>query len=79
MHYPAAERALMLLNSDMVQRIVRANHDDAYPIVVKGLLRGSQQQHWNQSVTTVTFSVIRTYMEMNRSKFEDLTVKAQQE
>jgi hypothetical protein len=68
MHYPAAERALMLLNSDMVQRIV-----------VKGLLRGSQQQHWNQSVTTVTFSVIRTYMEMNRSKFEDLTVKAQQE
>jgi hypothetical protein len=42
MHYPAAERALMLLNSDMVQRIVRANHDDAYPIVVKGLLRGSQ-------------------------------------
>jgi hypothetical protein len=66
MHYPAAERALLLLNSDMVQRIIKANTAVAYPIIVKGLLRGSSTSHWNQSVTTITFSVIRTYMEMNR-------------
>jgi serine/threonine-protein phosphatase 2A regulatory subunit B' len=46
MHYPAAERSLMLLNSDLMQRIVKANVTAAYPIVVKGLLRGSQT-HWN--------------------------------
>ena len=66
MHYQAAERALLLLNSDLMQKIVKANMAKAYPIIVKGLLHGSQQQHWNQTVTTITYSVIRSYMEMNR-------------
>lgn len=30
-------------------------------------------------MTTITYSVIRTYMEMNRDQFEKLTVQAQQE
>ena len=51
----------------------------AYPIIVKGLLNGSQQQHWNQTVTTITYSVIRSYMEMNRDQFEKLTMQATQE
>lgn len=51
----------------------------AYPIMVQGLLHGSQQQHWNQTVTSITFQVIRSYMEMNRDQFEKLTVSAQQE
>lgn len=51
----------------------------AYPIIVQGLLNGSQQQHWNQTVTTITYQVIRSYMEMNRDQFEKLTVSAQQD
>lgn len=66
MHYQAAERALLLLNSEHVQKLVKANMAKAYPIIVQGLLNGSQQQHWNQTVTTITYQVIRTYMEMNR-------------
>ena len=62
-----------------MQKIVKTNMARAYPIIVKGLLLGSQQQHWNQTVTTITYSVIRTYMEMNRDQFEKLTVQAQQE
>ena len=46
---------------------------------MQGLLNGSQQQHWNQTVTTITYQVIRSYMEMNRDQFEKLTVAAQQE
>lgn len=38
----------------------------AYPIVVKGLLQAQSGSHWNQTVTTITFSVIRSYMELNR-------------
>jgi len=68
-----------MLNSDMMQKIVKANMPRAYPIIVKGLLHGSQQQHWNQTVTTITYSVIRSYMEMSRDQFEKLTVQAQQE
>lgn len=79
MHYQAAERALLLLNSELIQKIVKSNMAKAYPIIVKGLLNGSQQQHWNQTVTTITYSVIRSYMEMNRDQFEKLTMQATQE
>ena len=78
-HYQAAERALLLLNSEVMQKLVKGNMAKAYPIIVKGLLHGSQNQHWNATVTTITYSVIRTYMEMNRDQFEKLTVQAQQE
>ena len=58
---------------------MKANLSKAYPIIVQGLLNGSQQQHWNQTVTTITYQVIRSYMEMSRDQFEKLTVAAQQE
>ena len=77
MHYQAAERSLLLLNSETIQKMVKNNMPKAYPIVVAGLLNGSQQQHWNQTVTTITYQVIRTYMDMNRDQFEKLTVAAQ--
>ena len=79
MHYQAAERSLLMLNSDHVQKYVKSNMTKAYPIVVKGLLTSSQQSHWNQTVTTITYSVIRSYMELNREQFEKLTAQAQQE
>ena len=34
MHYQAAERALLLLNSEIIQKIVKANMAKAYPIIV---------------------------------------------
>ena len=77
MHYQAAERSLLLLNSELIQKMVKNNMGKAYPIIVAGLLNGSQQQHWNQTVTTITYQVIRTYMEMSREQFEKLTVAAQ--
>ena len=66
MHYQAAERALLLLNSETIQKMVKGNMARAYPIMVQGLRNGSQQQHWNQTVTTITYQVVRTYIEMNR-------------
>lgn len=68
-----------MLNSEVIQKMVKNNMAKAYPIIVQGLLHGSQQQHWNQTVTTITYQVIRTYMEINRDQFEKLTVAAQQE
>jgi hypothetical protein len=53
---------------------VRLNKALAYPLVVKNLVQGSQQQtHWNQTVTTITYSVMRSYMEMDPEGFEKLT------
>lgn len=42
-------------------------------MVVKALLVSQQAPHWNQTVTTITYQVIRTYMELNKDQFERLT------
>lgn len=77
MHYQAAERSLLLLNSDTIQKLVKINKNTAYPLVVKNLITGSQQTHWNQTVTTITYQVIRSYMEIEPDLFEKLTIQAQ--
>jgi hypothetical protein len=79
MHYQAAERALVLLNSDTIQKLVRLNKPLAYPLIVKNLILGTQTSHWNQTVTTITYSVMRSYMEMDPDSFEKLTTVAQGE
>ena len=59
--------------------MVRLNKATAYPLMVKNLVQGSQQTHWNQTVTTITYSVMRSYMEMDPEGFEKLTNAAQAE
>ena len=59
--------------------MVRLNKAIAYPLVVKNLILSSQQQHWSSSVTTITYSVMRSYMEMDAETFEKLAPLAQQE
>lgn len=73
MHYQAAEKALLFLNSDALQKLVKANMQKCYPTVVKGLIVSQQTPHWNQTVTTITYQLIRTYMELNRDQFEKIT------
>jgi serine/threonine-protein phosphatase 2A regulatory subunit B' len=76
LHYQAAERALLLLNSETIQKHIKQNKAFAYPLVVKSLILGSQQSHWNQTVTTITYSVMRSFMEMDPETFEKLTTLA---
>lgn len=75
MHYQAAERALLLLNNDIIQKIVKENMKVAYPIIVKGLINANRgpNQHWNATVNTITMTVMRTYMELNREMFEQIS------
>ena len=74
MHYQAAERALLMLNSEVIQKGVKTNMVKAYPIIVKGLINANKgtNQHWNPTVNTVTITVMRTYMEMNKEAFEKI-------
>ena len=75
MHYQAAERALLLLNNEIIQKLVRSNLQKAYPIVVGGLINANRgaNQHWNATVNTITMTVMRTYMEINREKFDQIS------
>ena len=49
MHLQAAERSLVLLNNELITKLVRANMSLAYPIVVKGLINANKgnHKHWN--------------------------------
>jgi hypothetical protein len=51
---------------------VKENMKVAYPIIVKGLINANRgpNQHWNATVNTITMTVMRTYMELNREMFE---------
>lgn len=42
MHYQAAERALLLLNNEVVQKIIKANLQKGYHLVVKGLINANR-------------------------------------
>lgn len=42
MHYQAAERALLLLNNEVIHKLVKANLVKAYPIIVKGLINANR-------------------------------------
>ena len=75
MHYQAAERALLLLNNDLIQKLVKENMKVGYPIIVKGLINANRgpNQHWNANVNTITMTVMRAYMELNREMFEQIS------
>lgn len=77
MHYQAAERALLLLNSETIQKMVKLNKQVAYTLIVKNLIAGSQNAHWNQTVTTITFTLIRSYMEIDPETFEKISSNVQ--
>mmetsp|Transcript_12771 Transcript_12771/g.21578 ORF Transcript_12771/g.21578 Transcript_12771/m.21578 type:complete len:110 (+) Transcript_12771:1290-1619(+) len=81
MHYQAAERALLFLNSDLIQKIVKANLQRAFPLVVKGLINANRgaNAHWNPTVNTVTMTVMRSYMELSRDMFERIQQNNQSE
>jgi len=42
MHYQAAERSLLLLNNEIIHKLVKANLTKAYPIIVKGLINANR-------------------------------------
>ena len=75
MHYQAAERALLLLNSEVIQKVVRSNLQTAYPLLVKGLINANRgaNAHWNPTVNTITMQVMRSYMELSRDMFEKIS------
>lgn len=75
MHLQAAERSLVLLHNEVITKLVKANMNKAFPIIVRGLINANKgnSKHWNQSVNTLTMTVLRTYNEMNRELFDKIS------
>lgn len=81
MHYQAAERSLLLLNSELIQKMVKSKLLETYPIVVRGLINANRDAnaHWNPTVNTITSQVIRSYHELSRDLFDKIRSNSQLE
>jgi len=67
-----AERALFLWNNEYLASLIEDNQSIVMPIMFPALFRVSKE-HWNQAILTLVYNVLKTFMEMNGSLFEELT------
>eukprot|EP00475_Leptophrys_vorax_P002971 TRINITY_DN11702_c0_g1_i1.p1 TRINITY_DN11702_c0_g1~~TRINITY_DN11702_c0_g1_i1.p1 ORF type:complete len:492 (-),score=143.96 TRINITY_DN11702_c0_g1_i1:48-1523(-) len=71
-HFQVAERALFLWNNEYISTMTLDNRAVVLPILYPALQRNSKL-HWNQTVHTLTFNVIRTFMEADNALFESVS------
>jgi len=67
-----AERALFLWNNEYLASLIEENQSVVMPIMFPALFRVSKE-HWNQAILTLVYNVLKTFMEMNSTLFEELT------
>ena len=67
-----AERALFLWNNEYLASLIEDNQSVVMPIMFPALFRVSKE-HWNQAILTLVYNVLKTFMEMNSTLFEELT------
>ncbi|KAJ8266175.1 hypothetical protein GJAV_G00126810 [Gymnothorax javanicus] len=71
-HFQVAERALYFWNNEYILSLIEENCQVIMPLVFNTLYRVSKE-HWNQTIVSLIFNVLKTFMEMNSTLFDDLT------
>lgn len=67
-----AERALYYWNNEYILSLMEENNQVIMPIMFPALYRMSKE-HWNQTIVTLVYNVLKTFMEMNSKLFDELT------
>ncbi|KAL7978356.1 hypothetical protein Chor_014895 [Crotalus horridus] len=77
-----AERALYFWNNEYILSLVEDNCHTVLPTIFGTLYRVSKE-HWNPTIVSLVYNVLKTFMEMNGKLFDELTasykVEKQQE
>lgn len=68
-HFQVAERALFLWNNDNVSNYTNEKVKDILPILYPALAQNSKF-HWNQTVHSLTFNVIKMFMDLDAELFD---------
>uniref|UniRef100_A0A674NF13 Protein phosphatase 2 regulatory subunit B'beta n=1 Tax=Takifugu rubripes TaxID=31033 RepID=A0A674NF13_TAKRU len=71
-HFQVAERALYFWNNEYILSLIEENCRVILPLVFATLYRVSKE-HWNQTIVSLIYNVLKTFMEMNSKLFDDLT------
>ncbi|XP_060538510.1 serine/threonine-protein phosphatase 2A 56 kDa regulatory subunit beta isoform [Pantherophis guttatus] len=81
-HFQVAERALYFWNNEYILSLVEDNCHTVLPTIFGTLYRVSKE-HWNPTIVSLVYNVLKTFMEMNGKLFDELTasykVEKQQE
>merc|ERR1719403_217462 len=85
-HFQVAERALFLWNNDAIASFTNENRRVILPILYPAL-NANTQNHWNTTVHSLAFNIIRMFMDMDldlwdrvqKSYAKDEEVKAKKE
>eukprot|EP00495_Collosphaeridae_sp_1-RS-2012_P001227 TRINITY_DN127_c0_g1_i2.p1 TRINITY_DN127_c0_g1~~TRINITY_DN127_c0_g1_i2.p1 ORF type:complete len:260 (+),score=27.77 TRINITY_DN127_c0_g1_i2:172-951(+) len=71
-HFQVAERALFLWNNDAVAQFTNEHRVQVLPILYPAL-NVSTQAHWNSTVHSLAFNIIRMFMEMDVSLWDQVS------
>lgn len=72
-HFQVAERVLYLWNNDYIVSMIEQNFVEIFPTIFPSLYQISKT-HWNSTIISLVFNVLKTCMEMNEDLFNELTV-----
>ncbi|XP_075185815.1 serine/threonine-protein phosphatase 2A 56 kDa regulatory subunit epsilon isoform-like [Anomaloglossus baeobatrachus] len=71
-HFQVAERALYYWNNEYIMSLIEENSNVILPIMFASLYRISKE-HWNPAIVALVYNVLKAFMEMNSTLFDELT------
>jgi len=71
-HFQVSERALFLWNNDSVATFTNDQRHEILPVLYPALHRNSDK-HWNPTVHSLTFNVIRMFMDLDPELFDQVS------
>ncbi|CEO95974.1 Serine/threonine protein phosphatase 2A regulatory subunit [Plasmodiophora brassicae] len=77
-HFQVAERALFMWNNEYISSLTTDFRKRILPILYPAL-HANSKKHWNSTVHSLTFNVIRMFMEMDSDLFDSRSKKYTEE
>ncbi|KAL4827036.1 hypothetical protein H8958_015470 [Nasalis larvatus] len=71
-HFQVAERALYYWNNEYIMSLIEENSNVILRIMFSRLYRISKE-HWNLAIVALVYNVLKAFIEMNSTVFDELT------
>jgi len=76
--FQVAERTLFIWNNDYLVKLINQNRQVIFPMII-GPLYANSQQHWNNAVHGLSFSVLKLLMDADPQLFDTCSAKQREE
>ncbi|DBA04279.1 TPA: hypothetical protein N0F65_002041, partial [Lagenidium giganteum] len=76
-HFQVSQRALYLWNNESLVRLVSARRAEILPLIFGALYRNCEN-HWHGTVQTLTYNVLKLFMEMDSQLFDQCSAQLEE-